>query len=876
MENHTDQHFDHIRNLLKSHPQGLSITEIADSLGLQRHVVSKDLTYLQHMGQVEMRTIGTSKVFSYTVRKPVFGILDYSSDMIVVLNEDGRIVEVNDPLLANVNFPRENLVGRQIKDCSGPLFSALHTDSPEIESIEQVSIWAPLPDDPKATRHFRVKYIPTVFENASRGTIIIIEDITEQTRYRDALLLSEKQYKSLVERQTELIFRFLPDGTITYANWRFSTVFGTTESEVRGTNIFSHIPADDLDGFKESLVSLSDPDQVIQAVHSLQTADGTRAFLVTVQAIYNEVNRLLGYHGIAHDVTAELKALEEKQRLAAHIELLCRKSRDFLTSMDDQEIIRHLSTGISDLIPGSVPMVFTYDEETGRMKMREMRGVQGVNLLETIFAGENLTFMVSSAVFRSDKRFEKIISGEIDEISGEPGASLIGEPLSARIQKGIGTGRTFATLMLGEGSIMGAVVICLPGELTPGDRHVCEILIRLGTLSLQRQLTRKSLTLVDNKFRIIVKNAPLPIAMITSSGEYLFINDKFTETFGYSLEDIPTGDKWFLHAFPDVTTMQKARDLWKNDLKKSSPGEIRPRKFSIRCKDGSFKTIIFRPVTLLDGSQLVLYEDITHQEIAEKDRNLLAEIVRSSHDAIIGMTIGGRIQTWNPGAERIYGYTAEEAVGKDIEIIFPRDRLYEKDMILSRVTGGEFISDFETQRVRKDHKTIDVAVTISPIFDRDDQVIGTSTIVKDISARKAEQRLQELESQYRDMVDSINVGIYRSTGDPEGRFLWGNSSLVRILGYSSIESVRDVPVSGIFLHAHGRDDLLNELKERGFVRNREIVLKRRDGSVVYVLVTALATFNDEGGIDYINGIVEDITEQRILAKKLASLQEPDS
>jgi hypothetical protein len=196
----------------------------------------------------------------------------------------------------------------------------------------------------------------------------------------------------------------------------------------------------------------------------------------------------------------------------------------------------------------------------------------------------------------------------------------------------------------------------------------------------------------------------------------------------------------------------------------------------------------------------------------------------------------------------------------------------EKEMLLTRVGKGEFISDFETQRKRKDEKIIDVSVTISPIYNHDQQIIGTSTIVRDISARKAEERLQQLESQYRDMVDSINVGIYRSTGDPEGRFLWGNSSLVRILGYPSLDSVRELPVSGVFLHAHGRDDLLHELKERGFVRNREVLLKRRDGSVAFVLVTALATFNEHGDIDYINGIAEDITEQRILDKKLASLQ----
>jgi len=277
-------------------------------------------------------------------------------------------------------------------------------------------------------------------------------------------------------------------------------------------------------------------------------------------------------------------------------------------------------------------------------------------------------------------------------------------------------------------------------------------------------------------------------------------------------------------------------------------------------------------VTLLDGCQLVIYEDISDIEEAERVRNLLAEIVRSSHDAIIGMTITGRIQTWNPGAVRIYGYTADEVVGKDIDIIFPTPLLNEKDWILARVKAGEFISDFETRRVRKDGKVIDVSVTVSPIFDRDNTIIGTSTIVKDISSKKAEERFRALESRYKDLVDSINVGVYRSTGDPEGKFIWGNSHLVHILGYSSFEAVQEIPISDMFLKTNGRKELIDELKKNGFVKNREMMLKKSDGSVIYTRITALATFSSAGEISYINGIVEDITENRILSRKLASLQ----
>jgi PAS domain S-box-containing protein len=876
MENHVDRRISRIRDLLKAQPRGLSISEIADRLGLRRHVVSKDLGYLHRMGQVELQTIGTSKVYSFATKIPVTGILDYLSDMILVLDDNHTILKANNPLLNLVKLRHDDLIGSRIDDHPWPLISSLKPDAFEEEGVEDLNVCLPGEDDPKAIHHFRARYVPMVFEDTSPGMVIFIENVTEHLRYRDALLLSEAHYKAIVENQTELIFRFLPDGNITFTNWRFATTFGTTESGIRGKGIFSFFPGDDASRFREAVLALTPVEPLTRIITRLETVRGSRPFSIAVQAIHNDAGQLLGYHGIARDVSAELEIEQERISHVAHMEFLCRKSHDFLISQREEDLIWHLSTGLSELVPRAVNFVFTYDEKTGEMVVQSIRDGEGTDLLDTVFPDHSVRFIVPISVFRGEHESEPVIAGEISENSHELISSMLGEQAYERIEAAIGRRRTYVTLIIREGTILGAVAICLPPDVILENRYLIEIFIRMGALTLQQLITRNSLSLSDDRFRIIAETAPLPVSIISHDGHYLFINDKFIETFGYTLDDIPTGSKWFLHAFPNGETMQKARDLWISDLKRSSIGEIRPRKFGVRCKDGTIKTVIFRPVTLPDGCQLILYEDISEEEEAEKDRNLLAEIVRSSHDAIIGMTTGGKIQTWNPGAQRIYGYSTGEAIGKDIDIIFPESRLYEKDMLLEKVSQGEFISDFETARKRKDGKIIDVSVTISPIFDRDNQIIGTSTIVKDISAKKAEERLQKLESQYRDLVDSINVGIYRSTGDPEGRFLWGNTSLVRILGYPSLQSVQDLPVSDLFLRAHGREDLLKELKEGGFVRNREILLKRRDGTVAYVLVTALATFDKNGEIAYINGIVEDVTEQRVLARKLASLQRPDS
>lgn len=114
----------------------------------------------------------------------------------------------------------------------------------------------------------------------------------------------------------------------------------------------------------------------------------------------------------------------------------------------------------------------------------------------------------------------------------------------------------------------------------------------------------------------------------------------------------------------------------------------------------------------------------------------LAAIIESSDDAIISKTLQGIIRTWNYGAERIFGWKAEEAVGKPIYIIIPPDRQAEEPEILAKIQRGERIDHFETQRITKDGKLIDISVTISPVRDRNGQIVAASKIARDVSQKK--------------------------------------------------------------------------------------------------------------------------------------------
>ena len=155
---------------------------------------------------------------------------------------------------------------------------------------------------------------------------------------------------------------------------------------------------------------------------------------------------------------------------------------------------------------------------------------------------------------------------------------------------------------------------------------------------------------------------------------------------------------------------------------------------------------------------LVGVRDITERKRTEQDRAFLAAIVASSEDAIIGKTLEGIILSWNRGAENLYGYTAEEVIGRPINLLVPADRPDEVSTILDKIRRGEHIMHYETRRVSKNGSVVDVALTISPIRDTTGSIIGASTIAQNVTERKRLEA-QLLQSQKMESVGRLAGGI---------------------------------------------------------------------------------------------------------------------
>ena len=362
--------------------------------------------------------------------------------------------------------------------------------------------------------------------------------------------------------------------------------------------------------------------------------------------------------------------------------------------------------------------------------------------------------------------------------------------------------------------------------------------------------------------REVLEALPAAVYTIDAEGRITYFNQAAADLWGCRPElgkDEWCGS-WRLY-WPDGRPMRHEECPMAVALKEGRP--IRGAEAVAERPDGKRVPFLAYPTPLRDRSGALTGAvntliDITERKRSEEFEKRRASIVEFSDDAIVSKDLDGIVKTWNLGAERLFGYMAEEVIGKSITLLIPMDRRDEESDILSRLRRGERIDHYETVRRRKDGSLVEVSLTVSPLRNAEGRIIGAAKIARDITARR---RAQLSEQRSASIVESSHDSIVSE--DLDGIIKTWNPGAERLFGYTA-EEVIGKPITLLFPidRHHEESEILSRLRSGERIDHYETVRRRKDGSLVEISLTVSPIKNAEGMVIGASKTARDITERR--------------
>jgi two-component system, cell cycle sensor histidine kinase and response regulator CckA len=365
-------------------------------------------------------------------------------------------------------------------------------------------------------------------------------------------------------------------------------------------------------------------------------------------------------------------------------------------------------------------------------------------------------------------------------------------------------------------------------------------------------------TRAEAKFRGLLEAAPDAIVGVRVDGEIALVNAQAERLFGYSREEL-------IGQPVEMLVPEAARDLHPG-RRAEYVADPRPRPMGAgvqlagRRRDGtSFPAEISLSAIETEEGVLVsaAIRDVTDRTRAAAAQAQLAAIIQSSHDAIIGKTLDGTITSWNPGAERLYGYTAEQMIGANArQTLIPPHRRADEDHMVERIVQGEKVQQYQGERVRRDGTTIPIALTMSPIVGAQGEIIGIATVSRDLSEQ------QRADARFRALLEAApdaTIGV-----DAEGRIVLVNAQAEHLFGYARGELTGQhiellVPEAARAVHPAHRSAYFADPRSRPMGAGMQLAARRRDGSEFPAEISLSALETDSGLV--VSASVRDVSER---------------
>jgi PAS domain S-box-containing protein len=297
--------------------------------------------------------------------------------------------------------------------------------------------------------------------------------------------------------------------------------------------------------------------------------------------------------------------------------------------------------------------------------------------------------------------------------------------------------------------------------------------------------------------------------------------------------------------------------------------------FRIVLANGEERTVHLKSEYVMDNKNIPvkikgIAQDITERKRSEEKIQILANIVKSSNDAIGIISLENIITSCNEETENVYGYSAEEVVGKPVSIVAPSHLDTETKNLCELIKQGKKIHHYETSRLRKDGNIIHVSITLSPVFDSYGKLTAISFISRDITDRKrVEEKLRESEEKYRNIVETANEGIFII--DAETIITYANTKMADMLGYTLEEVVGRVIWDFVSEGSKVVLKLGQKRRQQGINESYELELICKDGSSLWVIINAKSLF-DNGRFMGSISMLTDITKRKEAEEALANIE----
>ena len=595
-------------------------------------------------------------------------------------------------------------------------------------------------------------------------------DVQEKKQLLQRLAESETTYRAMFDNAIEGMFQTTPEGRYIAANKALAKMYGYDSPKhlIESMSDIGWQLYVDPSRRQALFEALKAEDSISNFEIEVLRADGRTLWLrENVRAVRDGEGNLLHLEGTVEDVSARHWA--EQRRLlheATH--------RVLGDAASVSEATPKILEAICEILDWQMGAVWDVDAEAGLLRCVEIWQTQDIDIAEFEAANVQKSHAPGSN-----------LATEVWE-SGRPKwiANLAADAYFANAQIAVksGMGSAFGVPISVKGEVRHVLEFFSP-KAASHDPESLQTLSAIGSLLghlIERKNADHELRKSEMRKAAIFDSALDCVLSFDANRIIESFNPAAERTFGYTAAEAIGRDVVELLLPESLRKIQKrALALFQATTATHTSVEI-GRQFEIRAlrRDGSeFPAEVTVSRIVIDGAPLftVFLRDVTRRKEAERATSELAAVVANSNDAIVACTLDGVVRSWNVGAEQIYGYTAEEAVGRSLEMILPPDRLDEFPQMLAAVKQGGSLANYETVRLRKDGRKIGVSLTDSPIRARDGKITGVSSIARDITERR---RLEEelLQSQKMDAVGRLAGGIAHDF----------NNILTVIVGYSDL------------------------------------------------------------------------------------------